>query len=89
MSKPIFTGSCVAMITPMNTDGSINYDEYGRLIEFQIENGTDAILACGTTGESACMDHKEHCSVIDYTLKRLTAECRLLQAQAATTLLML
>ncbi len=71
MSEPIFTGSCVAMITPMNTDGSINYDEYGRLIEFQIENGTDAILACGTTGESACMDHKEHCSVIDYTLKKV------------------
>lgn len=71
MSKPIFTGSCVAIVTPMNQDGSINYDEYGKLIDFQVENGTDAVLACGTTGESAVMDHKEHCSVIEYTLKRV------------------
>lgn len=71
MSNPIFTGSCVAIVTPMNQDGSINYEEYGKLIDFQIEGGTDAILACGTTGESAVMDHKEHCSVIEYTLKRV------------------
>lgn len=71
MSNPIFTGSCVAIVTPMNQDGSINYQEYGKLIDFQIEGGTDAILACGTTGESAVMDHKEHCSVIEYTLKRV------------------
>jgi len=71
MSKPVFTGSCVAIVTPMNTDGSINYDEYGKLIDFQIENGTDAILACGTTGESACMNHTEHCRVIEYTLNKV------------------
>lgn len=71
MKKPIFTGSCVAIVTPMNSDGSVNYDEYGKLIDFQIENGTDAILACGTTGESAVLDHKEHCSVIEYTLNKV------------------
>ena len=71
MNKPVFTGSCVAIVTPMNYDGSINYEEYGKLIDFQIENGTDAILACGTTGESAVMDHKEHCEVIEYTLKKV------------------
>ncbi|MEE0859281.1 MAG: 4-hydroxy-tetrahydrodipicolinate synthase [Acutalibacteraceae bacterium] len=71
MKKPIFTGSCVAIVTPMNSDGSVNYDEYGKLIDFQIENGTDAVLACGTTGESAVLDHKEHCSVIEYTLKKV------------------
>lgn len=71
MSEPIFTGSCVAIVTPMNNDGSINYEEYGKIIDFQIENGTDAILACGTTGESAVMNHKEHCSVIEYTLKKV------------------
>ena len=71
MKKPVFTGSCVAIVTPMNYDGTINYDEYGKLIEFQIENGTDAIVTCGTTGESAVMNHKEHCEVIEYTVKKV------------------
>ncbi len=71
MNKPVFTGSCVAIVTPMNYDGTINYDEYGKLIEFQIENGTDAIVTCGTTGESAVMNHKEHCEVIEYTVKKV------------------
>lgn len=71
MSKPIFTGSGVAIVTPMNTDGSVNYDELGRLIEFQIENGTDAIIACGTTGESATLNHEEHCGVIKYTIEKV------------------
>ena len=71
MSDHIFTGSAVAIVTPMNADGSINYDEYGKIIDFQIDNGTDAIVACGTTGESAVMDAKEHCDVIEYTIKRV------------------
>ncbi len=71
MNEPVFTGSCVAIVTPMNSDGTINYDEYGKLIEFQIENGTDAIVTCGTTGESAVMNHKEHCEVIEYTVKKV------------------
>ena len=71
MADHIFTGSGVAIVTPMNNDGSINYDEYGRIIDFQLENGIDAIIACGTTGESATMDAKEHCKVIEYTIKRV------------------
>ncbi len=71
MADHIFTGSGVAIVTPMNSDGSVNYDEYGKIIDFQIENGTDAIIACGTTGESAVMDAKEHCEVIEYTVKRV------------------
>lgn len=71
MKKPIFTGSGVAIVTPMNPDGSVNYDELGRLIDFQIENGTDAIIACGTTGESATLDHEEHCNVIKYTIEKV------------------
>lgn len=70
MSDHIFTGSGVAIVTPMNSDGSVNYDEYGKLIDYQIENGIDSIIACGTTGESAVMDAKEHCEVIEYTIKR-------------------
>lgn len=70
MIKPIFTGSGVALITPFNDDFSINFDVLGELVEFQIENGTDAIIACGTTGEAATMDDKEHLSVIEYVVKK-------------------
>ena len=71
MADHIFTGSAVAIVTPMNNDGSVNYDEYGRLIDFQINNGTDAIVACGTTGESATLSREEHCKVIEYTVKKV------------------
>ncbi len=71
MKKEIFTGSGVAIITPMNQDGSINYAELEKLIEFQIQNGTDAIIACGTTGESATMSHEEHCKVIEFTIQKV------------------
>ncbi len=71
MSNHIFKGSGVAIVTPMNADGSINYDEYGRIIEFQIQNGTDAIITCGTTGESATLSREEHCQVIEYTVGKV------------------
>ena len=57
--KTIFTGAGVAIVTPFNADGSINYDEFGRIIEDQISGGTDAIIVCGTTGESATMTEEE------------------------------
>ena len=53
MSTPIFTGAGVALITPMNSDGSVNFDELGRLLEFQIENGTDAIIAGTGSNDTA------------------------------------
>ncbi len=71
MKKTIFTGSGVAIITPMHADGSVNYDVLGELIEFQIQNGTDAIIACGTTGESATLNHEEHCKVLEYTVEKV------------------
>lgn len=71
MANPIFKGSAVAIVTPMNNDGSVNYEEYGKLIEFQINNGTDAIVACGTTGESATLTKEEHCEVIRYTIEKV------------------
>lgn len=71
MKKTIFTGSGVAIITPMYEDGKVNYDELARLIEFQIEQGTDAIISCGTTGESATLDHDEHCKVLDFTIQHV------------------
>lgn len=69
MKKAPFLGSGVAIVTPMNPDGSVNYDMLGQLIEFQIKNGTDAIIACGTTGESATLTHEEHCGVLEYTIQ--------------------
>lgn len=64
MSKTIFTGVGTAIATPMNADGSINYDEFLRLIDYQIDNHVDAIVICGTTGESATMTDEEHVEVI-------------------------
>lgn len=69
MKNPIFTGSGAAIVTPMNNDGSVNYSMLDTLIEFQIANGTDAIIVCGTTGESAALNHEEHCEVISHTIK--------------------
>lgn len=60
----MFKGSIVALVTPMNSDGSIDEESLRKLIEFHIEQGTDAIVAMGTTGESATLDEKEHCHVI-------------------------
>ncbi len=62
--KTIFTGAGVAIVTPMYADGSVNYEEYRKLIDWQIENGTDAIIACGTTGESSTLTHEEHVEVL-------------------------
>lgn len=71
MSNTIFTGCATAIATPMNSDGSINYDEFGRLIDWQIENKIDALVICGTTGESATMTDEEHIEVIRYGIKRV------------------
>ncbi len=60
----MFHGSMVALVTPMQDDGSVDFDSLARLVEFHVENGTDAIVAMGTTGESATLDEKEHCQVI-------------------------
>ncbi len=69
--KPIFTGSAIAVITPMNADGSVNYKEFDRLIDYQIENGTDAIVVCGTTGEASTLSHEEHIECIRYVVERV------------------
>ncbi len=71
MKNTVFTGAGVAIITPMNADGSINYDEFGRIIDFQIDNDTDAIIVCGTTGESATMTDEEHVECIRYCVNRV------------------
>ncbi len=70
MKNTIFTGAAIAIITPMNADGSINYDELGRLIDDQIANSTDAIVICGTTGEASTMTDDEHLDCIKFAVKQ-------------------
>ncbi len=71
MSKnTIFTGAGVAIVTPMNADGSVNYGKYRDLIDWQIENGTDAIITCGTTGESCTLSAEEHVEVMKVAVEQ-------------------
>ena len=65
----IFKGAGVAIVTPMHEDGTVNYEQFEKLLEFQIANGTDAIIVCGTTGESSTLSHEEHLDVIRYCTK--------------------
>lgn len=67
----IFKGAGVAIVTPMHEDGSVNYEALSELIEFQISHSTDAIIICGTTGESSTLSHEEHVDCIRYTVERV------------------
>lgn len=71
----IFTGAGVAIVTPMHEDGTINYDKLGELLDYQINNSTDAVVICGTTGEASTLTHEEHLEAIrftaDYVKKRI------------------
>ncbi len=67
----LFKGSGVAIVTPMNADESINFEKLGELIEFQLENKTDAIIICGTTGEAPALDDDEHKEAIRFTVEKV------------------
>ncbi|MDR1042673.1 MAG: dihydrodipicolinate synthase family protein, partial [Clostridiales Family XIII bacterium] len=66
----VFQGSAVAAITPFK-DGRVDFDRYGELIDWQIEEGTDAIVACGTTGEASTLTWDEQIETIDFAVKRV------------------
>ena len=70
MKNTLFTGSAVALITPMHEDGSVNYETLGKLVDFHLSSGTSAIVACATTGESPTLSHEEHCKVVEFIVKR-------------------
>jgi len=70
MGRPIFTGAGVALVTPFNADESVNYDALGKLVDFQLANGTDAIIACGTTGEASTLTDDEQIEVIRFVAER-------------------
>jgi 4-hydroxy-tetrahydrodipicolinate synthase len=71
----MFHGSMVALVTPMHADGSLDKEALAKLVEFHVDNGTDAIVAMGTTGESATLDEEEHChvvrQVVEFAAKRI------------------
>ena len=67
----VFKGAGVAIVTPFKEDESIDYDRLDELIDFHCENGTDSIIICGTTGESATMTEKEHIECVKFTIDRV------------------
>ena len=67
----IFTGAGVAIVTPMKENGDVNFEKLGEILEEQIAEGTDAIVICGTTGESATLSHEEHLAAIKYTIEKV------------------
>ena len=70
MKQPIFTGSAVALVTPFK-DGGVDLDVLGDLLDFQLENGTDAIVVCGTTGEASTMSYEERASAVEFCVRRV------------------
>ena len=66
----VFKGSGVAIVTPFHADESINYDRLDELIDYHCENGTDSIIICGTTGESATMTEEEHMECVKFAIER-------------------
>jgi len=70
MKRPVFEGSAVAIVTPFSKEG-VDYKKLARLVDFQIENGTDAIVVCGTTGEASTMPDEEHLATIEFVVKHV------------------
>ncbi|MBD5161831.1 MAG: 4-hydroxy-tetrahydrodipicolinate synthase [Oscillibacter sp.] len=72
MKQPVFTGSCAALVTPFTSDHSaVDYSALRRLLDFQLENGTDAVVICGTTGEAATMSYAERMRVIETAVRHV------------------
>lgn len=67
----IFTGAGVAIVTPMTETGEVNYPKLQELLEYQIANGTDSIIICGTTGEASTLSHEEHLEAIRFTVEKV------------------
>lgn len=78
MKEPIFTGAAVAIITPMNEDGTVNYQEFAKFVDWQLDNGTDAIVICGTTGESSTLEVDEHIECIRWCINYVNGRCKVI-----------
>lgn len=81
----MFSGSMVALVTPMRTDGSLDSDSLRKLVEFHINSGTDAIVAVGTTGESATLSVEEHCEVIRQVVEQVNGRIPVIAGTGANS----
>ncbi len=82
--KSVFKGSCVALVTPF-TNGMIDYNAYGEMIDFQINSGTDAIVVLGTTGEPATISEKDRVEIIDFAVKRVGGRIKVIVGTGANS----
>lgn len=85
MKKAVFTGAAVALVTPFHKDGSINYGKLEELIDYQIENSTDAIVVCATTGESPTLSYEEHEQIVRRCVEHVAGRAPVIAERAATT----
>lgn len=67
----VFEGAGVAIVTPMKANREVDYDRFAKILDFQIENGTDSIIVCGTTGEAATLSHEEHLECIRFAVQHV------------------
>ncbi len=87
MGTKTIQGSVIAMITPFKNNGrEVDYDSFKRLIDYQIENGTDAILVCGTTGESPTLTYQEHEDVIKFAVEYVNGRVPVIAGTGANSL---
>ncbi|MEA1927431.1 MAG: dihydrodipicolinate synthase family protein, partial [Candidatus Auribacterota bacterium] len=82
----MFRGAMVAIVTPFN-EGEVDYETLGSLIDFQIENGTDAIVPCGTTGESPTLSHEEHNGVVEFTVEKVDRRVKVIAGAGSNSTL--
>lgn len=83
----MISGSLVALATPMHSDGTLDWEKLDALVDFHLNNGTDAIVAVGTTGESATLDTDEHCAVIERVAKRVKGKAAVIAGTGANSTL--
>ncbi len=85
MESSMISGSIVALVTPMFEDGSLDWESLDKLLDFHLNNGTSAIVAVGTTGESATLDPSEHCKVIDHVVKKIAGRISVIAGTGANS----
>ena len=78
MKKPVFTGTCTALITPFRESGSIDYSAFARQVDRQIEAGIDALCVCGTTGESSALTFQEHIHLVEFCVEHVDGRCKVI-----------
>lgn len=81
----MFQGSMVALVTPMGADGAVDEESLRKLVDFHVENGTDAIVAVGTTGESSTLDEREHCEVIRMVVEQVAGKVPVIAGTGANS----